>query len=114
MSDKPASRTRGAKRRRDDTESLRQDYECPVCMELPAGAVHRCAKGHRICGACDERLFRSAIAIGLESSPSGGCVSRGDVIIVEDTPGFTRRCMITRMYKWDEKAEDEKAEGESE
>ena len=56
MSDKPASRTRGAKRRRDDTESLRQDYECPVCMELPAGAVHRCAKGHRICGACDERL----------------------------------------------------------
>lgn len=65
-------------------------------------------------GACDERLFRSAIAIGLESSPSGGCVSRGDVIIVEDTPGFTRRCMITRMYKWDEKAEDEKAEGESE
>ena len=56
MSDKPASRTRGAKRRRDDTESLRQDYECPVCMELPSGAVHRCTKGHRICGACDERL----------------------------------------------------------
>ena len=56
MSDKPASRTRGAKRRRDDTESLRQDYECPVCMDLPSGAVHRCAKGHRICGACDERL----------------------------------------------------------
>ena len=56
MSDKPASRTRGAKRRRDDTESLRQDYECPVCMDLPSGPVHRCAKGHRICGACAERL----------------------------------------------------------
>jgi hypothetical protein len=66
-------------------------------------------------GACDERLFRSAIAIGLESRPGGGCVSRGDVIIVEDTPGFTRRCMITRMYKWDEEAaKEDEAESESE
>ena len=57
-------------------------------------------------GGCDEHLFRSAMTIGIDSRPGGGCVSRGDVIIVKDSPGFTRRCMITRMYKWDEKAAD--------
>lgn len=55
-------------------------------------------------GGCDERLFRFAIAIGIESRPGGGCVSRGDVIIVEDGPGFDRRCVVRRMYEWDEDA----------
>ena len=72
MTDQPASRTRGAKRRRDDTESLRQDYECPVCRELPAGAVHRCAKGHRICGACDERLETRRCPECRVALPPGG------------------------------------------
>ncbi|GAB4518671.1 MAG: hypothetical protein Kow00133_03900 [Amphiplicatus sp.] len=55
-------------------------------------------------GACDERLFRFAHAIGIESRPAGGCVTRGDVIIVEDTGNFTRRCFIRRIYEWDDKA----------
>ena len=58
----------------------------------------------KLSGGCNESLFRSALTIGIDSRPGGGCVSRGDVIVVKDTPGFTRRCMITRMYKWDEKA----------
>jgi hypothetical protein len=60
-------------------------------------------------GACDYRLFRSALAIGIDSSPGGGCVTRGDRIIVEDGPGFERSCVITHMYEWDEdaKVEDE-------
>ena len=60
-------------------------------------------------GACDYRLFRSAISIGIDSRPGGGCVTRGDRIIVEDGPGFNRSCVITRMYEWDEdaKAEDD-------
>lgn len=55
-------------------------------------------------GACDERLFRFAQKIAIESRPAGGCLRRYDYIIVEDTPGFNRRCSITRMYKWDEDA----------
>ncbi|MEO1137343.1 MAG: DUF6491 family protein [Pseudomonadota bacterium] len=65
-------------------------------------------------GGCDERLFRFATAIGIDSRPGGGCVTRGDTIIVEDGPGFNRRCIITRIYEWNEDAiEDESAaEGE--
>ena len=67
-------------------------------------------------GGCDERILRSALAIGIDSRPGGGCVTRGDTIIVEDSPGFSRRCMITRIYKWDEDAvlEDDKPADESE
>lgn len=36
-------------------------------------------------GACDYRVLRSAIAIGIDSRPSGGCITRGDAIIVEDS-----------------------------
>lgn len=55
-------------------------------------------------GGCDERLFRFATAIGIDSRPGGGCLTRGDTIIVEDGPGFDRRCIITRIYEWDEDA----------
>ncbi len=65
-------------------------------------------------GACDYRLFRSALSIGIESRPAGSCVSRGDVIIVEDSPGFHRRCTITAMYEWDEDAQAEESEAEPE
>lgn len=59
-------------------------------------------------GGCRESIFRSAITIGIDSRPAGAsCVSRGDVIVVKDSPGFTRRCMISRMYKWDEDAAEE-------
>ncbi len=57
-----------------------------------------------LAGACDYRVLRSAMAIGIDSRPAGGCVSRGDVIIVSDSPGFDRRCVITRIQKWDEDA----------
>lgn len=58
-------------------------------------------------GACRSSLFRSAIAIGIDSRPGGGCVTRGDRILVEDSPGFTQSCVITNMYEWDEKAADD-------
>ncbi|PQA86512.1 DUF6491 family protein [Hyphococcus luteus] len=63
-------------------------------------------------GGCRESIFRSAIAIGIDSRPGGGCVTRGDVIIVKDSPGFTRRCMISRIYKWDEDAAEETEDAE--
>lgn len=63
-------------------------------------------------GACDERLFRFAHKIGIDSRPGGGCVTRGDAIIVEDSPGFNRRCTITAMYEWDEDALNEVVEEE--
>lgn len=56
-------------------------------------------------GYCPSRIFRSAERIGIESKPAGGCVTRGDVIIVRDFGGFTNRCFITRIYKWDDKAQ---------
>ncbi len=61
-------------------------------------------------GGCRERLFRSALAIGIDSRPGGGCVSRGDVIVVSDGPGFKRRCSIMRMYEWDDDATAPEAE----
>lgn len=55
-------------------------------------------------GACDYHVLRRAFHIGLESRPAGGCVTEGDFIIVEDSPGFPRRCSITQMNKWDDDA----------
>ncbi|MFC2952335.1 DUF6491 family protein [Marinicaulis aureus] len=55
-------------------------------------------------GNCRSNTLRSALSIGLDSSPAGGCVTKGDVIIVRDSPGFTNRCFITGIYKWDEDA----------
>ena len=62
-------------------------------------------------GACDYRVLRSALHIGIDSRPAGGCITRGDIIIVEDSPGFDRRCSIRRMYRWDP---DAPAPGEEE
>lgn len=63
-------------------------------------------------GACRSSTLRSALSIGIDSRPAGGCVTRGDAIIVNDGPGFTQRCFITGIYKWDKdaKAEDKEAE----
>lgn len=65
-----------------------------------------------LAGGCRESMLRSALSIGIDSRPAGGCVSRGDVIIVRDTPSFTRRCVITRIYEWDEDAVAEEADAE--
>ena len=60
-------------------------------------------------GACDYRLFRSAISIGIDSRPGGGCVTRGDRIIVEDGPPRTMTspalsrttCLCPRLWRQD-------------
>ena len=70
-------------------------------------------------GNCRSSSLRSALSIGIDSSPAGGCVRKGDVIIVKDSPGFTNRCFIKEIYKWDEDAamddaaEDEAMDGET-
>lgn len=55
-----------------------------------------------LAGACPARVFKFAQAIGIDERPSGGCVSRGDAIVVEDTGNFTRRCYITKIYEWND------------
>lgn len=59
-----------------------------------------------VAGTCRYRDFRFAQTIGIESRPGGGCVTRGDVILVEGGAGdFVNRCFITRINEWDEKAQ---------
>jgi len=62
-------------------------------------------------GACDYRTLRFALTIGIESRPAGGCVREGDIILVEDSSGFARRCFISRINEWDD---DAPAPGEEE
>ena len=34
-------------------ESLKEDLECPVCMEVPTSLpIYQCLKGHIICNSC--------------------------------------------------------------
>lgn len=63
-------------------------------------------------GACRERDFRFANAIALETRPGGGCVGRGDVVIVRSPGDFQNRCFITRMNKWDPDAAAPESEEE--
>lgn len=64
-------------------------------------------------GYCPSRIFRSAEFIGIESRPSGGCLTRGDVIIVRDFGHFTNRCFVRKISKWDGKAKAPEEDGES-
>ena len=64
-------------------------------------------------GYCPSRIFQTAEAIGIESKPTGGCLSKGDVIIVKDTGGFPSRCFVTKISTWDDKAKAPEAEEES-
>lgn len=57
-----------------------------------------------LAGSCRESDFRSAITIGIESRPAGGCLTRGDAIIVKAPGDFMQRCIITRLAKWDDDA----------
>lgn len=57
-----------------------------------------------VTGPCRESDFRSAITIGVESHPAGGCLTRGDAIIVKAPGDIRQRCIITKINKWDEKA----------
>ncbi|MEO1243659.1 MAG: DUF6491 family protein [Pseudomonadota bacterium] len=65
-------------------------------------------------GPCPNRVLRSAIQIGIESAPGPSCITRGDVIIVRDTPGLARRCNVRRMYKWDDDAVEPEEASENE
>ena len=61
-------------------------------------------------GACRASDFRFANTIGIESRPAGGCVRKGDILLVEGAGDFVNRCFITRINEWDEDAlEDEEA-----
>lgn len=55
-------------------------------------------------GACRYRDLRFTHKIALETRPSGGCVTRGDVITLIDNSGFNRRCTITQINEWDDDA----------
>ncbi len=67
-------------------------------------------------GICSN--LRSVQAVKLASRSS--CLSRGDVILVSDSAFFTdntgfgiERCMIKRIYQWNEDAIEEAADEES-
>ena len=68
-------------------------------------------------GPCRANDFRSALTIGIESRPAGGCVTRGDVILVRGPGDFVNRCHITKIYEWNPKAtapeKDDKGENEN-
>lgn len=57
-----------------------------------------------VSGPCSASDFRFAQTIGIESRPGGGCVTRGDVLLVESAGDFVNRCFITRINRWDEDA----------
>ena len=59
----------------------------------------------KLSGACHARDFRFAQTIGIESRPAGGCLRRGDVILVRGGGDFVNRCHIRGIYQWDEDAE---------
>ncbi len=44
-------------------------------------------------------------AIGVQTRGASSCLSRGDAIITEDN-GLGGRCLISRIYEWDEDAAD--------
>ncbi|GEM_PF-191777 len=67
-------------------------------------------------GICSN--LRSVQAVKLASRSS--CLSRGDTILVSDSAFFTdntgfgiERCMVKRIYHWNEDAIEEEAEAES-
>lgn len=55
-------------------------------------------------GYCPARVFQSAERIAIESRPAGGCLTRGDTIVVHDVGNLANRCFIKKMSKWDDKA----------
>ena len=58
----------------------------------------------KLSGSCNAHDFRFAQSIGIESRPAGGCVRRGDVILVRGAGDFVNRCFIREMYEWDDDA----------
>ena len=56
-----------------------------------------------VSGSCYHDDFAFAEKIAL-ASPTGGCLTVGDTIIVRGSAGGpTERCIITKLNKWDDK-----------
>jgi uncharacterized protein DUF6491 len=62
-----------------------------------------------VSGNCRARDFKFVQAIGIENRSAGGCIRRGDYILVESGGGFTNRCFIQRIYEWNDDAPEEEA-----
>ena len=69
-----------------------------------------------VSGPCRSSDFRFAESIGIDTRPAGGCLSRGDRILVRGAGNFVNRCIVTRIYEWDDDAveDDEETEEETE
>lgn len=61
-------------------------------------------------GACRSSDFRFAQTIGIAGRPAGGCLTRGDRLLVEGPGDFVNRCLITQINEWNEDATAEDAE----
>lgn len=57
-------------------------------------------------GPCRGSDFRFAETIGIAGRPAGGCLTRGDRLLVEGPGDFVNRCLITQINEWDEDAVD--------
>ncbi|MHA7872485.1 MAG: DUF6491 family protein [Hyphococcus sp.] len=51
-------------------------------------------------GACSSSTLRSAMQIGIEGDPNSNCVSRGDVLLVQERGSIARRCAVNHIYEW--------------
>lgn len=66
-------------------------------------------------GPCRASDFRFAETIGIVGRPAGGCLTRGDRLLVEGPGDFVNRCLITQINEWNrDAAEDEAMEEEGE
>jgi len=61
-------------------------------------------------GACSYRELNWAQSVAIEQHPAGGCVTPGDYLIFSRSAfgefrfPDTRRCAISEIYEWDDKA----------
>ena len=57
-----------------------------------------------LAGGCRYRDFRFAHQIGIDTRPGGGCLGRGDAILVGGSGRSPLRCIVTQINEWDDKA----------
>ena len=76
-------------------ESLKEDLECPVCMEVPTSLpIYQCLKGHIICNSCYPKLYHCPVC-RISLTPQVRALlaekilqkHRGDVPLVPYNPG---------------------------
>ena len=62
-------------------------------------------------GGCSSSDFRFAQTIGIAGQPAGGCLTKGDRLLVEGAGNFVNRCLITQINEWnDDATEDDEAD----